>query len=300
VPRIFTEETKIVLKEAAVRKENEKKDPPTGGPPPSTPADPALGDPAPASFIPGASGKVTFKDDHEVVRGIPKDPVPPPLAGALAGKAKRTSYVPLAFEGGAPALALWRYGLGRTAAWMSDIGGPWSAGWDRWPGTTKLFVQVVRHLSNTAEDVGLASAVRAERTGGGIEFRVDLGVTVHELSPRRRELQPVPDAEGVRRFFLPLEGTDVREVMIAREAEGRTESFTLEFAPGPPAEIAPPPDVPRPFAWTTASPLPLDRLTAEAMPSGATEPGPRTPLAALFVLAAALLIPLDVAVRRIL
>jgi hypothetical protein len=182
---------------------------------------------------------------------------------------------------------------------MSDIGGPWSAGWDRWPGTTKLFVQIVRHLSNAAEDIGLASAVRAERSGNAVEFRVDNDVTVHELSPQRRELAPIPDPEGARRCILPLDGGDVRHVSIARVTDGRTDRLTLEFAPGPPPEIAAPPDRPPAFAWTSEAPAPLSRLVTEALPSGATGPESRTPVGAAFLLAALLLIPLDVAVRRI-
>jgi hypothetical protein len=195
-------------------------------------------------------------------------------------------------------LALWRYGLGRTAVWMSDLGGPWSAGWDRWPGTTKLFAQIVRHLSNAAEDVGVASAVRAERRGNVVEFRVDNDITVHELSPNRRELQPVPDPEGIRRFVLPLEGSDIRHVSITRTSADRVEQFTLEFAPGPPPEIAAPPDRPSAFAWTPEAPAPLERLAAEAVDAAAPSES-RTPVGAAFLLAALLLIPLDVAVRRI-
>jgi uncharacterized protein YegL len=304
VPRIFTEETKFVLKEAVAKVESGPKPPPPPAPaPPAPPADPKPApDPAPPppeAVAPGAGGKVAFKDDHEVIRGIPKEPAPPPLKGALAGTARKTSYVPLAFEDGAPALALWRFGLGRTAVWMSDIGGPWSAGWDRWPGTTKLFVQIVRHLSNAAEDIGLASAVRAERSGNAVEFRVDNDVTVHELSPQRRELAPIPDPEGARRFILPLDGGDVRHVSIARVTDGRTDRLTLEFAPGPPPEIAAPPDRPPAFAWTSEAPAPLSRLATEALPSGASGPESRTPVGAAFLLAALLLIPLDVAVRRI-
>ncbi|HEU4334157.1 MAG TPA: VWA domain-containing protein, partial [Candidatus Eisenbacteria bacterium] len=299
VPRIFTEETKIVLKEAAAKADREPKGPPAPpppGPPPPPPDRPPDPNPAPPPSLPPASGgRVVFKDEHEVTRGIPQDPAPPPLAGALAGQARRTSYVPLAFEDGAPALALWRYGLGRTAVWMSDLGGPWSAGWDKWPGTTKLFVQIVRHLSNAAEDVGLASAVRAERKGNVVEFRVDDDVKIHERSPNRRELQPAPDGEGGRRFVLPLDGTDVRHVSISRGSE----SLPLEFAPGPPAEIAAPPDAPVPFAWTTEPPAPLERLTAEALSPGTAEPEARTPVGLAFLLAALLLIPVDVAVRRI-
>ena len=304
VPRIFTDETKIVLKEAAAKADADSKAPPAPPAPappkpPDRPPDPNPNPAPPPAVAPGASGKIAFKDEHEVIRGIPREPAPPPLAGALGGTARKTSYVPLAFEDGRPALAMWRYGLGRAAVWMSDLGGPWSAGWDKWPGTTKLFVQIVRHLSNAAEDTGLASAVRAERSGNVVEFRVADDVTVHERSPQRRDLASTPDPEGGRKFVLPLEGAEVREVSISRASEGRSESFTLEFSLGPPPEIAAPPDAPAAFAWTSEAPLTLDRLTSEAVPTGTAPSESRTPVGAAFILAALLLIPLDVAVRRI-
>ncbi|HEY3227184.1 MAG TPA: VWA domain-containing protein [Planctomycetota bacterium] len=295
VPRIFTEETKIVVREAAAKEERDAPIPPAPSPDPPKPSPAAK----PEGAAPPVQGRIVFKDDHEVLRGIPKDSPPPPLAGALAAKARPTSYVPLAFEGGAPALALWRFGLGRAAIWTSDFGGPWSAGWDRWPGTTKLFVQVVRHLSNAAEDVGLGAAVRVERRGDQVEFQIDEGVQVHELAPRKRELEVAADSGGARRCVLALEGGEVRQVSISRAVDGRTESLPVEFAPGPPDEIAAPPDRAPAFAWSPAPPFPLERMTAEAAPSGAGASESRVPLAAACLLAALVLLPLDVAVRRI-
>jgi len=295
IPRIFTEETKMIVREAAAKEEKEKPIPPAPAPEPPTPSPAAKTEGA----APPVQGRVIFKDDHEVLRGISKDAPPPPLAGAFAAKARATSYVPLAFEGGAPALALWRYGLGRAAVWTSDFGGPWSVGWDRWPGTTKLMVQVVRHLSNAAEDVGLGSAVRVERRGDQVEFHVDDGVQVHELSPEKRELEVTPDAGEARRCVLSLEGGEIHQVSIARTADGRTESLPIEFAPGPPSEIAAPPDRAPAFAWASAAPIAMERMASEAAPSGAGPPETRVPLAAACLLAALILLPLDVAVRRI-
>jgi uncharacterized protein YegL len=299
VPRIFTDETRLVVQEAARKAES---DPPRPPPPPAPTPGPPSGDPPaapPATAPAGGARKVAFRDDHEVLRGIPRTAPPPPVVGALPAKAKPTSYVPLAFEDGAPALALWRYGLGRSAAWTSDLGGPWTAGWERWDGTTKLFAQVVRHLSNAAEDVGLASAVRVERRGDRVTLRIDEGVSVHDMSAGKRELSAVPEPDGGRRIDLQLEGGEPLTISIARTREGGAESLPLEFAPGAPAEIAAPPDRPPAFRGISDPPRPLDRLAAEGPPPSPGAPAGRTSLATACLLAAALLLPLDAAVRRI-
>ncbi len=103
----------------------------------------------------------------------------------------------------------------------------------------------------------------------------------------------------MRRFVLPLDGGDERQVSIVRAAEGRSESFTLQFAPGPAPEIAAPPDRPPAFTWTSEAPAPLEQLTSESLTSGSAASESRAPVGAAFLLAALLLIPLDVAVRRI-
>ena len=108
----------------------------------------------------------------------------------------------------------------------------------------------------------------------------------------------MPDPEGTRRFVLPLDGGELRQVSIGRTTEGKSESFTLEIAAGPPPEIAAPPDAPAPFAWTSEPPAPLDRLTLESVPGAAPESESRVPLAAAFILLALLLVPVDVIIRR--
>ena len=45
---------------------------------------------------------------------------------------------------GAPLLAQWHYGLGRSVAWTSDVGGRWSAGWTSWDQNTRFWEQLMR------------------------------------------------------------------------------------------------------------------------------------------------------------
>ena len=101
---------------------------------------------------------VKLLDPHEVTKGL--DTELPSLQGLLGSRRRETAYVPLATPDGDPVLAVWRYGLGKSAVWTSDLGGPWSQEWMPYPNTARLFAQVIRHLSTAVEDGDLASRVR--------------------------------------------------------------------------------------------------------------------------------------------
>ncbi|MCS6915560.1 MAG: VWA domain-containing protein [Myxococcales bacterium] len=68
----------------------------------------------------------------------------PPLRGYVATKAKPLSETILASSLGEPILVRWRYGLGQTAAFTSDVKNRWAVDWLRWPGYGKFFAQLVR------------------------------------------------------------------------------------------------------------------------------------------------------------
>lgn len=56
----------------------------------------------------------------------------PPLDGYVATKIKPAARTVLRSDTEDPILAVWQYGLGRTAAWTSDIQGFWTSQWSMW------------------------------------------------------------------------------------------------------------------------------------------------------------------------
>ncbi len=96
-------------------------------------------------------------------------------------------------------LAVWNYGLGRTAVLTTDAGSRWADEWTHWDGYDKFFSQLVRWLMRPTGDTGKFSlATKAE--DGRIEVVVTaldnddeflnfLDVAASALSP---DLQPVP------------------------------------------------------------------------------------------------------------
>ena len=80
-----------------------------------------------------------------VLRGIDWGSVPY-LRGYVATKAKPTSEVLLVSDYGEPILAIWRLGLGKTAAFTSDVKNRWAVEWLRWPGYAQFWSQLVREV----------------------------------------------------------------------------------------------------------------------------------------------------------
>ncbi|MGH9068067.1 MAG: VWA domain-containing protein, partial [Acidimicrobiales bacterium] len=79
----------------------------------------------------------------------------PALTGYVATTPKVSAQVVLDGPGGDPILAQWRYGLGRAVAWTSDVRGRWTAGLLRWPGAGRLLAGIVASTLPLAPAPGL-------------------------------------------------------------------------------------------------------------------------------------------------
>ncbi|MFQ5521202.1 MAG: VWA domain-containing protein, partial [Candidatus Methylomirabilia bacterium] len=80
---------------------------------------------------------------HEVLQDISWKGVPP-LGGYVATTLKGTSEMLLMTPQEDPLLAVWRYGLGRAAAFMSDAKSKWAVLWLRWPAFNTFWSQLTR------------------------------------------------------------------------------------------------------------------------------------------------------------
>jgi uncharacterized membrane protein len=70
-----------------------------------------------------------------------------------------------------PILARWHFGLGRTAAFLSDVKDRWAADWLTWPGYGKFWAQVVRDVMRQEADRD--RRFRIERRGRLVLLAVD-------------------------------------------------------------------------------------------------------------------------------
>ncbi len=99
--------------------------------------------------------KPVVKKTVEAFKGIDFKTAPQ-LLGYVATKAKPSAEVLLETPGPAkdadPLLARWQYGLGKTAAFTSDLKDRWAVEWLHWNGYTKFWSQLVRETMRHHDD----------------------------------------------------------------------------------------------------------------------------------------------------
>ncbi len=102
---------------------------------------------------------------EQTIGGIDWDQAPF-LFGYVVTTPKATADVSLVTERGDPLLASWRFGLGKTVAFMSDAKSRWAADWLGWPGYGTFWAQVVRDVMRTTQHGGNETTVTAHGDSG--------------------------------------------------------------------------------------------------------------------------------------
>jgi hypothetical protein len=240
---------------------------------------------------------VKAREDHEILQGVDRTAFPP-LRGLLSAAARNGASVPLSAGQDQPLLALWRVGLGKSAVWTSDLSGRWSADWPAWPPAGKLFAQLVRHLSSAAPDSDLASRVLVSVRGDRAVVRIDPGSPGEGLTvsdPVTRQLKPLSAApDGGSVLEIPLGRAGEMKKALLKRADGKS----LWIGAAKPYEEEFAPDVPeRSLFSSRIHPRPWAELAVGL--DAAPEPSERKlVLIPWLIAAAALLLPLDVGLRR--
>lgn len=249
------------------------------------------------------------KDASPVLSGLP---ALPPLLGYVAASIKPRATEPLETHKQDPLFAHWQYGLGRAFAFTSDACPHWAVEWVAWPGFARFWAQAVRWVlrqlpaGDLHPEVELRGdrahvrvlALREEKTRlDGLEVRASL---------RRPDDEVVATAlpqtgPGCYEGDLPVDqvGSYVCS-LTARGPDGYGSRQVCGFA------IPYPPDL----ADTSANELLLRELAESTGGKVLQRPEeafrrpsrvPRTPvdITALLLWLAALLLPLDVAARRL-
>ena len=90
----------------------------------------------------------------------------PFLFGYVSTTPKATADLALVSERGDPLLAIWRFGLGKTAAFTSDAKSRWASDWLRWPGYGQFWAQLARDIMRQSHSMGNETLI-AVRGGEG-------------------------------------------------------------------------------------------------------------------------------------
>ncbi len=106
------------------------------------------------------------------LKGIKQNQLPP-LRGYMVTTPKPGSRLELTSDTRGiedPILSTWRYGMGKTVAYTSDVDGRWSSKWIGWDGFSRFWSQVIRFAMKRRVEVPLDFSARRIPEGGIIEI----------------------------------------------------------------------------------------------------------------------------------
>ena len=251
----------------------------------------------------------------EMLEGFDLDAFPP-LAGYQRTWPKAAAQVLLQAREGEPLLAAWRYGLGKSVAFTSDLGGRWGREWVDWPEFGRFAAQMARW---TMRNRGPETLVpRFDWEEGYARITVDaldqderfvnhIALQASVLGPRgETEAIELPQsapgryrgefaAQPGERYYVNLRGR-AGEVEVGPETFGLALPYSSEYA-GLGVDLEGLRDI---AAATGGRLLPLSNasLSAIAAPP-ASGPGPRWRVWKPLLLAALVLLLLEVALRKL-
>ncbi len=239
----------------------------------------------------------------------------PPLHGYIGTTAKQTAQTILSSPGGDPLLAAWQYGLGRAVAFTSDATGRWAKDWITWQGFPIFWSQAVNYTLRDRTDTGLEIRVNQQgekaqillnaQTQSGAYIN-DYGFKVSLVGPDRgvHEINLNQVAPGQYAGEFQPETSGVYLITVRGEPNSGVEGGFLSVTTGWSMTYSP--------EYRLLEPNPgylsdlVDRAGGrilddpkEAFDHTLPSPAASQPIWPWLVTVAALLLPFDVAVRRL-
>ncbi len=245
----------------------------------------------------------------------------PPLRGYVATSAKPTASVLLRGLYDDPILAAWQYGLGRAVAFTSDASSRWAADWVAWDGYADFWGRAVRWTvtPSGAENVQTRVTLRGEQATITVEARDTAGdelnglqleaavvaagtlqaerVPLRQVAVGRYEGAFTPREQGA--YFVTVAGSTPPEAPISlsvRQTVGWVRGYSDEYRP--PTD----PAAPRRLLARVAelsNGREITQTPARAFAHDLAQRQAAQPLWPALMVLAALLWPLDIAVRRV-
>ena len=211
-----------------------------------------------------------------------------------------------------PVLATWRFGLGVTAAWTSDLGPAWARDWLAWEKYRPLVKQLAIELSRVERKTDLRLNAFAAENSGAItvedfaQAEAFLQVEARVAGPRGESVTVPLRQIGPRRYqgSFPLWGQGRYQVIAAAagrpggsEPEQMVGGFAVPYSPeylkfrSDPRVLQ---EIARKTGGRVLSASDLDLYHPARQPRESS-----SPVIDWFLILLACLVPLDVAVRRV-
>lgn len=236
----------------------------------------------------------------------------PTLRGYVATTPKDMATVALLTHKQDPLLAHWQYGLGRSVAFTSDAKAHWAVQWLAWSEFSRFWAQTVRWCMRQTPSEALQARVelrgdrarlRVEAAAGGVTplDGLEMKATVRRPGGEREEVNL--DQTGPGKYEAELSAPELGSYMCALSATGpggfharQTTGFAVAYPPDL-ADMRTDDSLLAALAQTTGGRVLSNPAEAVRPPTHV----PRLPLdmSRLLLWLVALLLPLDVAVRRL-
>jgi Mg-chelatase subunit ChlD len=122
----------------------------------------------------------------------------PPLDGYVATRVKPTARTVFRSDILDPVLAVWQYGLGRTAAWTSDIQGVWTSQWSMWQDAPMFWGNLVGWLVQKNLNTDYTVGTRVVDGKGIVSVQADAKSTPYEAFITGTVVSPDGEKETIR------------------------------------------------------------------------------------------------------
>lgn len=186
-------------------------------------------------FIPIAAG------NHEILDPVIREGLPA-MYGYIASTKKEYAQALLLSDDKEPVLTVWQYGLGRTAAFNSDVENIWTRDFAGWAGYGELWKNVIDY---TVRDTnGAGKNVRVEERGGVAEIiyetdeyhgNTSVSAVYTYEDGSSGELTLTPKSPGVYTGEFQAEQTGVYSVHVRQEEDGevtgsRNTAYVMQYS----------------------------------------------------------------------
>lgn len=242
----------------------------------------------------------------------------PALLGYIGVTPKTASQVILRApnEFNDPILASWQYGLGRSVAFMSDATARWGTNWVSWADFSRFWSQAVRWTITEGGDNTVEMRVVMENEQAriivdavdsdgsflnGLDLQASIvdprfenqRITLRQVAPGRYEAVFTPGEEGAYLVRIAGAGGSVEQPITVSQTSGWVMSYSPEYLMSATSESILPV-----LAEITQGGSMAQDITA-AFDRTMVVQGALAPLTPLLMLIALLMLPLDIAVRRL-
>ncbi|HYM49181.1 MAG TPA: VWA domain-containing protein [Candidatus Limnocylindrales bacterium] len=242
----------------------------------------------------------------DLLPGVPVDRFPT-LTGYVATTPRAAADVVLKSPQGDPLLASWQYGLGRVIAWTSDAEGRWTADLLRWPSSNRFFGDLVQAALPAPGDPALVveTVIRGDRTHVLVTAPPLNGATVSvsAVAPDLGQRSVTLSATGSGRFEGDILTDQVGSYLLhvtesvgGALAHATTNGLVVPYSPEY-RDLGTDLASLRAIASAGGGAMVTDLSHVFQLPVPPVES--RQPVAELLLAIAILLLPVDVAVRRL-